>query len=511
MSVHYRMARTWLAQAKYNSLVPFLYQTHTLRIIHPHAPRLKTHPCSSFSTSGSRPDEQQPQPESSDPHPSDSQYNRSNESESPGSAPTQRKSYLRKKSASVARHKKTQKSQTRKPSAESTISPSKRGSKSKTLSEPRLTTHETGVFAQLFKELGYDDNDLSKSGEDVASQDGQITRNSDKGEMEEISAIFNTVVKNMRKQMKKTESLDPLEEKPKLIDRPIWDNTNEDMSKRLAQNEMSPSTAVEAVVDREAAKIRAALQAALNEGQGETAVWNICKAKIFSMIQQLSLDDETAPMVHGLDTPRDEVDSQDPQSATSTSAIEPLDIPNGVSAQDVITKLYPQMLLAAFRLLNLHFPDSDLIEQYRSTISSLGRLSALIGTSTSLCNDMIYFYWRGCHDLPAVITLLRDMEVRGLEPDRRTCALLKSILRDRELDIQSVPGDASSQQNWWNHPVNAKALRELDGPDGWVRRLSRRLFLLEEREKSNPYRKMKRFTERDEGPAGPEDLGASDA
>ncbi|KAJ5086856.1 hypothetical protein NUU61_008163 [Penicillium alfredii] len=202
--------------------------------------------------------------------------------------------------------------------------------------------------------------------------------------------------------------------------------------------EISLQEAVDMVVQREARNIEAALFAAIDDGKGDMGIWDVCKGRIFSMLHHLGDALMTA-------APQ----PTDPASVPNL----PLKIPEVVPVSPVVATLYPQTLLIAFRLLNAHFPDSPLISQFRSTIKAHGRTSSLLATS------------------PAVISLLREMETAGLDPNRRTRDVLVSIVRQRYDEADLRRQGRPNKESWWELPPNQSAFRELVGSQGWMRRL----------------------------------------
>ncbi|KAJ5606415.1 hypothetical protein N7510_009196 [Penicillium lagena] len=225
---------------------------------------------------------------------------------------------------------------------------------------------------------------------------------------------------------------------------------------------LSVKDAIELVVKREATKIETALFLAIEEGKGDMGVWDVCKERIFTMLGHLGDDAPATPFA----------DSDSPLSHDGAMTLSPnpssgpLDIPDPVPAGPVVAALYPRTLLIAFRLLNTHFPSSPLVSQFRSTIKAQGRTSAVLGSSTDLHDEMISFYWTDCNNLPAVVSLVHEMDIMGLKPSPKTRQLLHGILHQRKRDL-AKPG----KDSWWRMPQNQKAFQELAGRDGWMRKL----------------------------------------
>lgn len=509
--MHRRIAQSWLSQATRNSAAPFLYQTRTLNKVHPPL-RLTSQPHSLFSTSDS-PVEHHPPPENNQStttdrlhvrdieHEREHEYEQPDESQPPAEpAPAPRRSFLQRRGAASYKSKYFTKKPAEKPSnpyAQSKPRGSKRGKPT-----VKLTTDETRTFAGLFEKLGYKELkeaelNLERQSAELESTVPQST-GAQSSETAQISAIFDAVTKEMGKKQQTSDvsqsqgedaaegatteaSKEPLL-KIRKPPTPIY--TNEEISERLDNQSLTPAEAIESIVMRESVNIRASFDKAVNDSAGEAEIWRICEESIFSMMQHIGNKQEI-PVLHPRKTPGDGPNSDDTTSTTATTPPSSLQVPPGIPIEPIVTKLYPKMLLHAFRLINLHFSDSPLISQFRSTITSLGRESTVLGASTALYNEMIYFSWCVRYDLPDVVSLLREMEVIGIEPDKRTCSNLKLIPRNRKQDVEKSMqrGVQGSREPWWDLPVNRKAMRELTGPDGWIPRLVERLKEREKREK----------------------------
>lgn len=333
------------------------------------------------------------------------------------------------------------------------------------------------------------------------------------------------------------------------------DFINAQLTDWLTRNLVSTERAVEAVVLRESHVIETALLRAVKGKHGDRRLWDACREMVFPLVRVLETDvgmqhsdtnadetevlkDESDDMFFAPEEPAEVEDdpwgaeveveyeevSEPQETETSTAAngegqqegeaatineedIEPqgesaykLVLPEGVPVSSVVAELYPKMLLAAFRLLNLHSPASPLIGQFRSTIRLMGPTSAVLGGSTGLYNELIYFYWRGCQDLPAVVALMQEMDVTGVEPDARTVRILGSIATQRTRDLKahwkrnigSLPRPRNpaekvrvGRETWWDLAPNRKAFRALYDDDGWVAKVKARVEELRRREQMN--------------------------
>ncbi|KAJ5770061.1 uncharacterized protein N7511_002112 [Penicillium nucicola] len=210
--------------------------------------------------------------------------------------------------------------------------------------------------------------------------------------------------------------------------------------------------AIDIVVQRESEHIEFALFQAIEEGKGDMGVWEVCKARIFSMLNHV----ESQP-AHKV-----------PRSAG------PLRVPAVVPIAPVVASLYPKTLLIAFRVLNTHFPGSPLIGQFRSNIKEHGRLSSLLGASSGLYDEMLYFHWRGCKDLPGVVSLLREMEVIGLTPSSKSRGMLTALVIRRNRDLEKHREDGGGEHSFWDLPSNKEAFEALTCRGGWMDKVEAR-------------------------------------
>ncbi|KAA8649808.1 hypothetical protein EYZ11_010849 [Aspergillus tanneri] len=449
------MSHSWLALSARNSFAPFLYQTRTLSAFLNRQTSLRVRP---YST-----------PKSSTPTADDDDVVSTQDSKDdkpPGPKP--RTSYLQRRAASISQ-------------ADPRVWPDPSDT-------PTLTHSEKQVFSELLEQFGADKPatpGLSADGTQ-SPQKWKSSSLSEESRIEiaQISSIFDTVLKDMRiRDHKPAGQVDdtarPIPASSKVastddaaaaVETRLRESNydNAVISELLNSHKISMDRAITAVIKRESTKTETALQGAIDAGIGDNGVWEVCKERIFSMIRHLE------------DSPTTTTTSSSSSSSSSSSLPWVLEVPQGVPVEPVVATLYPKMLLVSFRLLNLHFPQSPVISQFRSTIKSHGRTSAVLGSSTELYNEMIYFYWRGCQDLPGVVSLLHEMEVTGVEPNQRTCMLLDGIVEQRSRDLKQhwrrMRGELHQPRNaWWDLAPNRKAMRALLVKDGWIDRLKSRV------------------------------------
>ncbi|CEO59923.1 hypothetical protein PMG11_04572 [Penicillium brasilianum] len=387
-----------------------------------------------------------------------------------------RRSYLRRRSASLSPKVRVK--------ADIPSSKSKKGSST-------VTGQERKAFGELLGQLGIGREDDDAHAGDAAQTEDSSSEGQER--IKELMVKFGSILKEVQEKNKSTAKSkrelrratdaegvpfsSELSDDSSMADGSAEDiggtklrisdlGYTEPASATSVEPEITMKEAIEFVVKKESEKIEFALFQAIEEGKGDMGLWEVCKDRIFSVLQHL---DEAAEItMPGSDN------SSGANTTQATPSAGPLRIPAVVPIGPVITELYPKTLLIAFRLLNTHFPDSPLISQFRSTIKEQGRASALLGSSVALYDEMILFYWHGCNDLPAVVSFLHDMDVTGLEPSFRTRKLLKDIVRQRQRDQDTRGQSLHGQESIWDFPPNKKAFEELAGRNGWLEKLKAR-------------------------------------
>ncbi|KAJ5641845.1 hypothetical protein N7490_005845 [Penicillium lividum] len=234
-----------------------------------------------------------------------------------------------------------------------------------------------------------------------------------------------------------------------------------------ADSVVTLTEAVNMVVEREAKRIESELFQAVEQGKGDAGLWAVCRERIFTMISHIG--GPTSANGQNLDPDSVNAAHEAPDTPHSSG---PLNIPAAVPAGPVVAKLYPQLLLLAFRILSTHFPQSPLISQFRTAAKAHGRSSAFLGTSQTLCDELMDFYWHSCNDLPAVVSFLRDMDTAGLDPSRRVRKLLRDIVHQHDRDVKSTR--KAGGEHFWDAPPNQKAFQELAGSGGWIETINSR-------------------------------------
>ncbi|KAL4920328.1 hypothetical protein BDW62DRAFT_15860 [Aspergillus aurantiobrunneus] len=471
MSFPRHITWTWLAQVQVsrNSLAPFLYQTHTLTPIQSRSLRVQSRPFSSAASYNQVGNDEPPR------SPGDNLDETNSSAESAPARPT---SFIRKKAADVANlaH--------REPGTES---PYIKEPDTEAGRRPKLTTHEARTLANLASQL--DPKNGQAPGEPMREPEIVSMRRAEQNERKEISAIFDAVLQDVQNRQNPSERRTEQEvededfkakcqkeESPPVVELQgkfhFLPDTDEKLGRVIDAGEMTLAEALELLIKRETAKIDTALHAAVDEGE-DAIFWDLCLEKVFSLAQHIGSTRETASVLKELEPL---ADNHDPQEVQQTAIESPLEAPAQVPIEAVAAGVYPRVLRTAFVLLNLHFPGSPLISQFRQKINSLGRESAALGLSTNLYNDMLYFHWRVSHDFSQIVDIGREMELTGVNPDHSTINILEGIARERSRDLKRRRLGIVSAQPWWNMPTNRKALRELlgeeEGEKGLVRRLS---------------------------------------
>ncbi|KAJ5781635.1 uncharacterized protein N7518_010118 [Penicillium psychrosexuale] len=382
-------------------------------------------------------------------------------------APKPRRSYLQKRAASVSER------------------PSLRPSvvKKTTKIAPKITSQEKLIFGGLLEQLGF-----KHDGETTEPSSSTPMSEEKKAEMAELMSVFDNLLKDPRRKRADTKAKQQAKDDYSSYRRPEKSETEEQVPaenqgpKRIKLRDLGytePATAtaaevtvslrraIEIVIQAESEHIEFALFQAIEEGKGDMGVWEVCKERIFSMLRHL--DEKSL------------VEASDPESVSTADQPEPPTRPSGplrvpavVPVAPVVVALYPKTLLIAFRVLNTHFRESPLIPQFRSTIKEYGRVSTFLGASSGLYDELIHYHWRVCKDLPAVTSILREMNQLGINPSSKSRGMLTALIIRHARDVEAHRTSPSEKDFFWDIPSNKEAFDELTRKDGWMDQIEAR-------------------------------------
>ncbi|KAL4935515.1 hypothetical protein BDV06DRAFT_228760 [Aspergillus oleicola] len=463
MSLRRRIAWSWLAQAQahaiHHSPAPFLYQTPTLLSLRSFSSTLKRYK-EAEGTKGWIEYEGRPQ----------------------------KHSFLRSKAASIRptgflkRRK-----DVKEPKEGETKSRAPRKKKT-------LTTNESRTLASLFEQLK--PLEMKQSPYDPLQEpEAPEIQQAKKNERDGIYSAFDVIMEEMQKpadpaadakraQAQAAETTEQSDHVFKIPEDP------KELKKLAWRNNVSKADQIELFIKRESMRVENALNEAIarvgDAGEaGDKELWKVCQEMIFPMVHHLRSSDTTtspAPATQTL-TVEDDLDLDLDIDKIKTSPIipgEPFKVPTWLPADIITAGVYPKSLRKAFNLLNVYYPSSEIIPFFRSAIRSLGPESAMLGMSTGLYNDMMYFHWRVARDLSEVVAIGREMVLTGARVDQGTLGILDRIVLERNRHLREKEQGQTSSFPWWDFPPNRSATRELLGSGGLISKLK------------NQYRDMKK-------------------
>ena len=133
-----------------------------------------------------------------------------------------------------------------------------------------------------------------------------------------------------------------------------------------------------------------------------------------------------------------------------------------VSALEILTRLYPSILLLTLRHLVKSHPLSLQTHRLLPLVRQLGPTSYILGATTPFYNTHLLLRWKVYSSLSEVCGILVEMERGAVEFDRGTAKLLREISEERAADLHdsfSVQDDEQPQQRqqargkgWWLMP-----------------------------------------------------------
>ncbi|KAK2808796.1 hypothetical protein FQN50_004469 [Emmonsiellopsis sp. PD_5] len=204
-------------------------------------------------------------------------------------------------------------------------------------------------------------------------------------------------------------------------------------------------------------KIVAELDDCLVNESGDVGIWKVCEKYIFRMTGLLEEPDEAgtsrtpkkdtrARVARQVDPPNalptfpksagSDAGTTSPESFANSNNKDPLELPPSLPKRPFVFHAFPRALLYALRLLQNHFPMSEITIQMHSSIKARGRLSMLLASNTDIYNELIDYHWHVHDNLAMVASLLGDMKVNGVSYSRETVSLVAKIYRQTKVEFR---------------------------------------------------------------------------
>lgn len=113
----------------------------------------------------------------------------------------------------------------------------------------------------------------------------------------------------------------------------------------------------------------------------------------------------------------------------------------------ILHRNYAEYCLHALRLFRRRHPTSLYAPHVLSTIKRRGPISYVLGVSTDVYNEILFFQWTQYSDLQGMADTLEEMLHQGIEGNEVTIALIKGIAKQRRMGRRSFSGPVVSE--WW--------------------------------------------------------------
>ncbi|KIW68855.1 hypothetical protein PV04_04772 [Phialophora macrospora] len=285
-------------------------------------------------------------------------------------------------------------------------------------------------------------------------------------------------------------------------------------SQTSAQLEASVQSAVRARMHSLSAALSAA--ATSTSQRGDTAMWEVVEAQIFSLAKHFQPQITQQPRNEGRpfggiskftfsreksENPIQMIEAAErtdritnpPASGSATATGSAGRVPNGSVAgpnpddiampapteplsQDdlqILQHVYPASLLLALRLYITHFPSSPYAFLLLPRIRALGTTSYVLGASPQFYNSLMSLVWLVRSSLREVDGLLGEMERGGVEMDEGTYAVLGAIEEARNADFEREKGTAGAEME---RTVTADTDADATRGAAWWQRQEQMLF-----------------------------------
>ena len=114
----------------------------------------------------------------------------------------------------------------------------------------------------------------------------------------------------------------------------------------------------------------------------------------------------------------------------------------------ILNRNYAEYCLHAHRLLRRKHPTSSYGPQILATIKRRGPISYVLGVTTDIYNEVLFYQWTQYSDLHGMADTIEEMMNQGIEGNEVTIALIKGIAKQRRMGRRRAFSPPVMRQ-WW--------------------------------------------------------------
>ncbi|KAI9728274.1 MAG: hypothetical protein M1834_007767 [Cirrosporium novae-zelandiae] len=207
----------------------------------------------------------------------------------------------------------------------------------------------------------------------------------------------------------------------------------------------------------------------LEDQKTDVGIWKVLEQEVFSMLEKLGLSElkSRSTPAHPIKKTFKKAESAPPKKPTppvktaQESSSEAETTPSTgiiIPPLAIVAPTYSGTVLHAIRLLHERFPSSPLALNLLPHLKSLGRTSYVLGATTPFYNELLTLNWRVYGDLHSMLSLLKEMDDSGVEFNDHTGEILDAVARDCKSDQMADPG---LMMQWWESGEVEKAMHKL--------------------------------------------------
>lgn len=181
----------------------------------------------------------------------------------------------------------------------------------------------------------------------------------------------------------------------------------------------------------------------LASAETDVEVWQVLESEVFSLLHELNARIKEAEKGQKGRKRRRvaKAGTTKAKAATASTSLPPTVL------LSLLRTEYPSYLLIVSRLLRTSFPTSTYALHLLPTVRRLGPISYVLGASTGLFNETLLLLWNQEKDLHGMADLLDEMGQQGIEGDEVTVKFLKAVGRVRRSELAGHKGEW--RKLWW--------------------------------------------------------------
>lgn len=305
-------------------------------------------------------------------------------------------------------------------------------STSRPLRNSTITASEKAVFERIFKEIS---DDASKK---AVQEDDPLENNPDDDEVlnsdvySELNEIFDKAISKTDPAVQRSLRVGADKKHPDQISRNFMTAIDAfgGASNKIRRIFIARGSEDEQKIQSSVVEHSRKVMKKIMDAKTDTEIWDVLETDVFILIKQ---QDSQKKILEEQNKPAKRkrggsISNADKEAAAAKEKKQSLRIrEKSLEIEAILSSNYGDYCLAAMRNLRRAYPASPYAMNLLPTVKSLGSISHVLAASVDLYNEVLFLLWSQYSDLNGMADLIDEMGNQGIESNEITLKILRMV------------------------------------------------------------------------------------